>query len=191
MALGFEQIVGYISTGKDALAIIEMLLKQESSIIRAVADAHRKSAEQAIRAAKMGNYEQHTRVALGHLRDVYNLLCSEGTKKPSFWNQLNEGFGGTSTRTAVGQRIYKEAAEIAALISRKHRDLGEWNNAQDWKEHAMSSFDKYAEFSLSNRCSSTYSGSPISGGQGWQPGEDRETVEKQLEQERTVLEGIC
>ncbi|MDQ3013975.1 MAG: hypothetical protein M3X11_25140 [Acidobacteriota bacterium] len=134
-------------TAEEILFTVTHMLDNKDSAICSEAEAHRQSALQAIEAAKKGNYEQNLRVALGHLRDIYDLLCIVAKRGPRWYEWLDHYSGGViySKRACSAS---KSAVEVATMISKGHLVLGETANANAWANRARDVFEKYHELSL-------------------------------------------
>ncbi|HEX8503648.1 MAG TPA: hypothetical protein VF659_23895 [Pyrinomonadaceae bacterium] len=146
MAIGLKALFGYVGyalTAKDVLNTLEMLINQEESYIRIVADTDRRTALQEIKAARNGNYKIHMGVALGHLKHAYNLLHEAANRKAHWYEWLDDFTTGVSSRTHDSRDTYAEIVELAAMISRGHRSMGEGENAKDWANKARRAFQEY------------------------------------------------
>jgi hypothetical protein len=185
VSTGIVEVIGFLITGKDVVDLIEEVFSEDKSMIRKLADVHRESALQAIEAARRGNYERHMSVALGHLRDTYNALCKSAQRKPNFWERINEESGPTE-RLRQARDAYKEAVELAAMISRTHSQLGEKRNAKQWAATTNDTFEKYILACEDAHQSWTSGGSPYAGGSGGSYREWKEAPALRAEQRKLM-----
>lgn len=196
MAVGIKVLwdcIGYALTAKSVLDAMELLLNQEESIIRRIANAQRVSALQAIEAARKGNYKIHMGVAIGHLRVAYNLLHDAANRKARWYEWLDDLTTGVSSRTYDARDTYEEMVEIASMISKGHRAMGEPPNAKDWADKARRVFREYESLATGIGSNPNIgSGGAVGGGLYAEAADESyvKSLSKHLKAERESLEKL-
>lgn len=148
---GIEAVIGWLMTGKDITVMVIDLLSPEESAVKIVAEGHRKSAMQAMSAARhdaymSAAYKRHLSEGRAHLRDCFNLLMHDAQRPNRGWNWVEEHLGGQDVQMHRRMAVYEEATKIGAMICDICKRLGDRNEAGDWLARTLDAFDKYANF---------------------------------------------
>jgi hypothetical protein len=108
-----------------------------------MAEAHMASAQQAFMAFRNSrDPESEIRSAMNHLRDSYNIYAKAVRRTVEERFML---FWTFESKPDCRHKSCLLVVNIATVLSLLYRELGEVENAREWRRAALGSFDYYAE----------------------------------------------
>jgi len=136
-------ILTAIKTGMSIYKVVELFLVEIYDEIGKVyidlADAHFLSAKQAYKAYRnSSNPEAEIRAIINHLRDSHNIYYSLVRRTETTTFLL---FMKVTNKPSCNNKTTNLTTDIAAIISLLYLELGEIDNARDWKRQSLENFN--------------------------------------------------
>ena len=140
-------IIGGLKKTYDAIMLeaeLSCIYKSIANVYSDISEAHFKSAKQAIIAAKTSNdSNMEIRIAIGHLRDSYNVLMSlenKTRKIRSFLFQVTE-----KEIIENKYRFWEQLSFLSSILSVLYKNIEEYENASFWEKCSLDTYSKAIE----------------------------------------------